>query len=295
MSDCDRLSNDVVRLSQRVRGLEDAEISMQSMCNCVEQLVEEIASLDNTIAKGDFDTSLATSSIANAAHDVSAPKPLSQLVVDAKRLLQQLQDVLSKQRATVKRFVNDRQKTYLDMQRRHQDEITKINKDRDTTVASFAAESTTLRKRVEDLEKEIVNVAEGYQRDVQVEASQRLAALDKLLATNKDLTEKNDQLTAENDVLRTKSKKMKLDWNKVEDSRRRFQQLQAELLMMRQYCEQISLENRNLKIIVDQKTNKSEPKWNSQNRDAFETYNLAQIHRQAFDEWKSTTLQGASL
>ena len=108
MAECDRLSSEVVRLAQRVKGLEDAEISMQSMCACIEQLSEEISHLDHNITTGDLEQTVPRTSIAEASTRVTEQKNLSVMVIDAKRLLQHLQDTVGRLRATVKRFVVDK-------------------------------------------------------------------------------------------------------------------------------------------------------------------------------------------
>lgn len=286
VSECDRLSSDVSRLSQRVRGLEDAELAMQSMVACITQLVAEISDTDRAITSGDLENNPHRPPITDAASNIAEKKSLSVMVVDAKRLLQELQDQVSRLRTSVKRYVAGKQRQQSEIAATHQAQIEHLQKERNAIVASHRAEIEAHQQRAADLEREIIMVADGVQRDVRVEAHERMAVLDRHASLNKELTDRCEQLRTENERLKSRGKKMKLDWGKVDDSRRRFQQLQAEVNMMRQFNEKLQLENRNLRLMLEGTSASS-----STGGLAPTTNPRAQaLHRQAFSEWRELAL-----
>jgi len=289
LAECDRLSSDVSRLSQRVRGLEDAEVAMQSMIACITQLVAEIGETDRAITSGDLERGNDRMPVVEAATSIAEKKPLSAMVIDAKRLLQQLNDSTGRLRVSVKRYVAAKMKQQQESTASHQAQIEQLQKERNAIVASHRAEVEALQQRAADLEREIIMVADGVQRDVRVEAHERMAVLDKHAALNKHLTDRCEQLKAENDRLKSRGKKMKLDWGKVDESRRRFQQLQAEVAMMKDFNEKLQLENRNLRLMLDGTA------ASAHGVTAITVGNprAATLHKAAFEEWRTLSLAAA--
>jgi chromosome segregation ATPase len=253
-SEADRIAAEMVRMSQRVRGLEDAELCLQSLCACVAELTGEIQSLDTAVHSGNTECVFAKPPNAGQAQPPvrhGEPRKLSEEIVEAKLLLQRMQDALGRLRKSVKVFIVERKRQEGEMQRIQQDELAAIHREKELAVHRYNADKEALRKRVEDLEREILNVAAGEQRNTEEESNRRLEQLDKLLKHNVALKEENELLVAESTQLRTKLQKMKVDWNKVETSRQRFFQLQTEVQLMHEYYEKISLENRNLKLLLE--------------------------------------------
>ena len=291
MSECDRLSAEVVRLSQRVRGLEDAELSMQAMCSCLESLAKEVSVMEAGVAAGDLDRSVddVRPPLHEAANNIAQPKALSAMVVEARRLLQVVQDAVGRVRGAVKRFVANKQRTVSEMTAQHRMEMDALQTERDTTIATLRTEADGLRQRIADLEREIVMVADGVQRDVRVEASDRLAVLDKVTGTNRDLSSQIEALQLENDRLKTKAKRMKIDWTKVDESRRRYQQLQMEVTLMQESMQQLQTENRNLRLMVDGgNLGASTGGHASTGRSGRPTTTEPVAFRQAFEEWRQS-------
>jgi chromosome segregation ATPase len=253
-SEADRIAVEMVRMSQRVRGLEDAELCLQSLCACVGELTGEISALQAAVLAGNTETVFASPPNAGAAQStrrLGEPRRLSDEIVEAKLLLQRMQDAVGKLRKAVKVFIAERKRQEVEMQRLQQDELAAVHREKELAVHKYNAEKEGLRRRVEDLEREILNVAAGEQRNTEAEANQRLEQLDRLLKANVDLKRENEELAAETAQLRAKVQKMKVDWSKVEVSRQRFFQLQTEVQLMHEYYEKISLENRNLKLLLE--------------------------------------------
>ena len=293
VAEADRLSAEVVRLSQRVRGLEDGEISMQSMCSCIDALCREINTLENAVTHGNLDeTSSIRAPISDAANDIGQPKPLSVMVVDAKRLLQHLQDSLSKLKGSVKRYIAETQRHVNEQYHKQNAELQAIKRERDVLIQAHQNESEQLRQRVVDLEKEIVHVAQGVQRDISHEASDRLNNLDKLSTANREAIEENRRLKEDNERLKAKAKKMKIDWTKVDESRRRYQQLQVEVQLMKEYSDKLAQENRNLKLMLDARQDSRR----SHDVTGFHDHDVAaQVHHQAFEEWRNQALRTSTI
>ena len=84
---------------------------------------------------------------------------------------------------------------------------------------------------------------------------------------------------------------MKLDWGKVDDSRRRFQQLQAEVTMMKEFSDKLQLENRNLRLMLEG-TAASPYKGGSNPGMGPRAQNL---HRQAFEDWRTQSIGGGGM
>jgi chromosome segregation ATPase len=287
MSECDRLSAEVTRLSQRVRGLEDAELSMQSMIACLAELVREVGDTELCVTTGNLDAPRLSEGIAAAAAaNIAEPRPLSSMLVDSKRRLQELQDCVSRLRASVKRFVASKQKAHQDMANAHRAALDMCQREHDATAAAHRAEVDQLQRRIVDLEREIIRVADGVERDTHQEAQQRMQQLDGYATTNRDLQKELDVLKFDNDKLRAKAKKMKLDWSKVDDSRRRFQQLQMEVNMMRDSYEKLQMENKNLRLMLEGGGfGTSRGAHSPAERDR-----SVHLHRQAFEDWRHTKM-----
>ena len=290
LGECDRLSSDVSRLSQRVRGLEDAELAMQSMVACITQLVAEIGETDRAITSGDLERGTDRMPVVEAASNITEKKPLQAMVIDAKRLLQELNDATARLRTSVKRYVAVKMKQQQESTAANQAQIEHLQKERNAIVATHRSDVEAHQQRAADLEREIIMVADGVQRDVRVEAHERMAVLDKHSSLNKHLTDRCAALQAENEKLKSRGKKMKLDWGKVDDSRRRFQQLQAEVMMMKEFAEKQQLENRNLRLMLEGTAASPLPAGagGSVNPRA------GNLHKAAFDEWRTQTMSGGS-
>jgi hypothetical protein len=287
VTECDHLSAEIARLAQRVRGLEDAEVSMHSMCACVEQLVAETNVTERAIATGKLEQNEVRPSLTEAANNIHDPRPLSTMVIDAKRLLQQLQEGMGRLRAAVKRYVASKQQAHAEMHLARQAELDGLQRERDLMVIAHRTDLETLAQRNQDLESEIIMVADGVQRDVNVEAKERMVVLDRLAVNNKVLTEQCGALREDNEKLKVKSKRMKLDWDKVDESRRRFQQLQTEVALMQEYAQKLEMENRNLRLMMggdapaDGATAAASPAASRR---------AATMHRRAFDDWRGTVM-----
>jgi chromosome segregation ATPase len=289
VSEADRLSAEVVRLSQRVRGLEDGEISLQSMCSCIDALCREINVLERAVTNGNLDeANTARPPLSDAANDIGQPKALPVMIVDAKRLLQHLQDSVSRLRGTVKRYIGETQRQVNEQYRAQNVELENIRRERDVLVQAHQQEAAQLRRRVMDLEAEIVHVAQGVQRDISMEASERLTQLDRLSSSNRQAQKENEELKAENERLKAKCKKMKIDWTKVDESRRRYQQLQVEVQLMKDYSDKLAQENRNLKLLLEAKQQHTKSRSADGSLPHYlEMDSAAQVHRAAFEDWKN--------
>jgi chromosome segregation ATPase len=206
--------------------------------------------------------------------------------VDSKRRLQELQDCVSRLRASVKRFVASKQKAHQDMANAHRAALDMCQREHDATAAAHRAEVDQLQRRIVDLEREIIRVADGVERDTHQEAQHRMQQLDGYATTNRDLQKELDALKFDNDKLRAKAKKMKLDWSKVDDSRRRFQQLQMEVNMMRDSYEKLQMENKNLRLMLEGGGfGTSRGAHSPAERDR-----SVHLHRQAFEDWRHTKM-----
>ena len=295
-SEADRIASEMVRMSQRVRGLEDAELCLQSLCACIAELTGEITTLQTAVAGGNLENVFAKPPNAGAAQSTRPAGDVRRLgdeIVEAKLLLQRMQDAVGKLRRSVKVFVAERKRQEVEMQRIQQDELAALHREKELAVHKYNVEKESLRRRVEDLEREILNVAAGEQRNTEAEANQRLAQLEKLLQNNSSLKTENEQLRDETVALKSKLQKMKVDWSKVEESRQRFHQLQTEVQLMHEYYEKISLENRNLKLLLESNgSSVSSPlaanvhAASGSGLRGADSSSFAALNKQAFEQWK---------
>ena len=192
---------------------------------------------------------------------------------------------MSRLRASVKRFVAGRQKQHQDLANEHRAALDAVQRDHDAQAAAHRAQTEQLQQRIVDLETEIIKVADGVDRDTHHEAQHRMNQLDSHATTNRNLSSQVNELKAENDRLRAKAKKMKLDWSKVDQSRQRFQQLQTEVTMMRDYNDKLQMENKNLRLMLEgagHGTSRASH-FSPDERDR-----STALHRQAFQQWRAT-------
>lgn len=324
----DSVAAQLERLVQRVRGLPESEKSMEQCCSALESLIVEINALDLCIRNGgDFErfedvaagaqklvNDKKERAVAQAAREAHQENPNVPAVVTsqgklpvgtaAKSLVRLATETLNYFRPNLKSFITVKQKQLAEQRRQHLQELEGASAEKDRMLAQHAAEVDGMQQRVTELEREIMRIAEGPARDLDGEATERLSQLDKLSNASMRMQEEIARLREENVGLRTTVKRMKVDWSKVEESRRRFHQLKVEVQLLRDHASKIESENRNLRLFtegmlsghavggagggggiagtyVDPSTMTGSSSVRNKNR----------IQKSTFDEWKSTLLR----
>lgn len=267
------------RLVQRVQGLPAAEKSMDDCCGALEALIVEVSALDQCVrAGGDFErfddvvataqrsiadkkaraAAAAASSSSSSASEENPSVPTVAIssgrlpvTTAAKSLVRLAQETLNYFRPNLRAFISVKQKQLVEQRRQHGQELENASAEKDRMLAAHAAEVQGVQQRVQELEREIMRIAEGQQRDVQGEAAERLSQLDRLSTASLQMQDEIAKLRDENVQLRLAVKRTKVDFNKVEESRRRFQQLKVECQLLREHAAKVDAENRNLKLFVE--------------------------------------------
>merc|ERR1712224_716548 len=98
------------------------------------------------------------------------------------------------------------------------------------------------------MEDEIVFAATGERAE---NIEEKIDELDYEDGLNQQLHQRTMQLESQNERLKAAGARMKLDWGKVDESRRRFQQLETEVEMMKETSDRLHLENRNLRVMLE--------------------------------------------
>lgn len=299
MGEVKRLESEVYRLQGRVKGTSDADHSLGLLCGTIRVLCGEITDLDVAIKRGTlserFDKPLVFLSPRPEPHAGT-----SDVVAESKILGGQLLNTIRSLDNSVRTFMQERQKERIVAQRQHQDELAALHKEREKELIKYNIERAALEKREEDLERELLAVAAGTHENISVEATKRLEELEVLISTNRALSAENTALKREIEELSLRSRKMKIDWSKVDESRQRLQQLQMELAMMNEYNEKLAKENRNLKFLFESTPNAAAaggaiPAAAGQ-RSPMSTKKqpTAVLEKEAFEEWKRRAIRSAA-
>jgi chromosome segregation ATPase len=304
------------RLVSRVRGLPEAEIAMDQCCAALESVVVEMNSLDLCIRNGgDFErfdevaagaqklvsdkkARAAQASDKNASPNVptvATSQGKLPVTTAAKGLVRLAQETLNYFRPNLKSFISVKQKQLIEQRRQHMAELQSASAEKDRMLAQHAAEVDGMKQRVTELEKEIIRIAEGQARDLDGEATARLSQLDKLSTVSMQMQDEIARLRDENVQLRATAKRVKVDWNKVEESRRRFHQLKVEVQLLREHSAKIEAENRNLRLFSEGMLaghQQQLPPGMSADGvfDAAVGRNRARVHRSSFEEWKASVV-----
>lgn len=284
LADVQRLESEVARLNQRVRGASDAEHSLGTLCTAVRQLIGEIQSLHRHIREGSLAERFEKPLVYLHPQPELSEAQTGDVVLASKLLVTNLLDAVRALEVDVKRFMHDKQRERIEEQRQHQDELAALHKEKELILQRYNVERQAMEKRQQDLERELLTVASGVQDSVNEEVSLRLAQLDNLIAANRDLQEQNEQLRRHNEQLTIKSKKMKVDWEKVDESRIRLQQLQMELKLMQEYHEKLANENKNLRLLAQQTGAIGSAPMGASAHGTHSTTPV--LERHAFEEWK---------
>ena len=315
------VSGQLERLVARVRGLPESEVAMDQCVNALESVIVEMAAVDQCIRNGgDFERfddvvagaqklvndkkarAAATSDAKNASANVpmiATSQGKMPVLTAAKGLVRLAQETLNYFRPNLKSFISVKQKQLTEQRRMQVAELESASAQKDALLAQHAAEVDGMQQRVRELEREIMRIAEGQTRDIDGEATEKLAALDRLSGASLQMQEEINRLREENVQMRTQVKRMKVDWNKVEESRRRFHQLKVEVQLLRDHSAKIDAENRNLRLFSEgmlaghQSTHAA-----GSGGDALAApesvgapqRNRHRLHRSTFDDWKNAVL-----
>jgi chromosome segregation ATPase len=243
MQECDRLSGEVTRLGTRVRDLEDTEIAMAGVSSSMKRLAFDLQRLNNDIQHRNVADTQPEDQPGYYEADDHARGNLRECMTVTRASTARIQDGLVALRSALKSKVMSDEQLLMQMQRELQAQAEQFTKEAARLRELNEAEKKRLQDRITELERQI-----GIVNDHAASAKRgNVSVLESITQENAILRERCDKYEKEQVRLKDKVNRLKLDWQKVDDTRRRYRQLERERDMLRDCCTKVEGENSRLR------------------------------------------------
>ena len=239
----DNLHAQNLTLQQRLRYLDEAEQELQRNTAKAQQMVAELSEIERAMVSGDLDRGEDERYIpvTEAMTTGYGDKGTQEIITHSREEMQELNDAANRLRASIKRYVAVRSKDVAENRVQNESYLERMRREQELMREEHSNDVGILQRRIEDLERDLVLASDGGGYAL---SHDRMTIIDKADELNAQLRDRCDELMAENERLRLAANRMKLDWGKVDESRRRFQQLEGEMVTLREQNEILRQENK---------------------------------------------------
>lgn len=241
MQECDRLAGEVARLGTRVREVEDTEVTMANVSATMMRLIYDLQTMKKDIQQGSSVGGGAASP--PKAQDIpmgEAPSgPLRDTVKATQSSTVRIQECLISVREELRKKVAADEELLTKMKKEHAEQAENFSKEIAQLRKLHENEIKQLQERNLGLEKQIGVVSDHSLRS----KHEGLSVVDSISKENCVLKEKCGAYEKEFARLKDKVKRLKLDWVKVDDTRRRYRQLERERDLLKDTMTKVDGEN----------------------------------------------------
>ncbi|KAH9600034.1 hypothetical protein LSM04_008816 [Trypanosoma melophagium] len=183
---------------------------------------------------------------------------LEGLVRRAKTLLHTVAAAVQTLQMDITAFMREQQSVQVERETTHREHLEAAHMEKQAALHKYEVERESLLQEITQLKREslrLITKSDTFNTEEVGEVEGHIREVELLMPTNKELREKTEKPRKENEVLRTKLRRVKIDWRRVHESQLRFQQLQVEMDMIKNNNERIQKENENLKLMIELRSN----------------------------------------
>lgn len=252
LAEIDNANEELNYAQQRGRSLEDDDLALRQMIAAAAVLTDRLGETERACISGEIETYESQKHIdvleESRALVGKSSGNIQEVSNHAKNQVEELNEQSKRLRAASKLYVSGSLKDYIEAREHHDLVMEKLQEERAGMINDHRTDVATIQARIDDIEDEIVYAATGERAD---NIDERIDELDYEDGLNQQLHQRILQLEAQHERLKAAGQKMKLDWGKVDESRRKFQQLETEVEMMKETSDRFHLENRNLRVMLE--------------------------------------------
>ncbi|KEG08820.1 hypothetical protein DQ04_06391030 [Trypanosoma grayi] len=266
LKDYEALTAEVESRRHRIDTLKDAEMCVQLLTERLQLLQLHVARLSQAVRKGCVQE-VSPNDLFQRENVAEPSRPLEELVVRVKGVLQSLSSALQQLQVDVAKFVAEQRCLHEEQAATHREQLEATHMEKQTALHMYETEREELLGTIAQLRAETLRLltrCAAYDAEEADRQEARIGEVEALMASNKQLAIENDELREQNVALRAKLKRLKINWRKVHDSQLRFQGLQAEVEMIAQTNEKVQKENENLKLLIETRFGTSPPQHEQQ-------------------------------
>ena len=244
-AECDRLASEVARLIEKVRETEESETHLRVIVSGAKRMAVAFLSLHTAVEQERF-TELV--SIDNTTDTTAGTGTVSDVSLQGKTALSELQDVLLALRSIVRTRFEETQNRCLEAARREEFTAKQAMEGAMRTEQELrerhAIERRLLEGKLSEMQAELHTLSDAPRFEPTPSEYQQLSSQHQQPADAASYA-KLSKIEAQNAKLKEKNKKLKIDWHKITDIRKSNERLEIEKKTMLGYIEGLERELQN--------------------------------------------------